>query len=402
MRVKITNTVLRAMPYAAWQKTCIFLEKDGAEYTHAQKPAAYCWGYLAAMYNSGFSGFWNVYTAADKAEFDRHFTLLKIREVINPIVETVENGQVMGEELFDAWFDEASGVLNDAVQDYVFANENEFFEIVDEDYTVAPHGWILPLAGVMAGVVLTSMVAIAATQTLVYYGLFYLMFLTFASPFLALVLYALFWRVKVDKDVLTLRSPWHPKRTLRIAEITHTKKKNDKIIIYANGKKAFTLLKENENYAMLFAQLRLAGKIEEISLDNFTVHQQKANIITAFMWPVFAGVFLYIPLRPRPIYMPTPVLEIAVFSALFIIALAYALFIPWRKIIVDSYNLTVIKMVGNEKVFPLESITRADVTPQQIAIYAGRKKVATVTRRCEGSAQLLQGLKNVQLPIEFY
>ncbi|MDL2220100.1 hypothetical protein LJC55_00310 [Eubacteriales bacterium OttesenSCG-928-N14] len=398
MKIPITLTILNGMPDVTWQNVSLFLRDDGIEYTPIQSNAAYCWRYFLALYNYGFTAFLGLYNKANKEELYEAFSVLGIREMLEYLISMAQNGRWVDDEL-EAWLEEHAHAWSMAVQDYVLDNADEFFEIIDEDYTMVPHRLFVPLGAIMAAVVLGFMTIIALTQTIVIYSLFFLIFFVIASPFIALLLYGLFWRVSIKKDVLTICRPLRRKRTLRIDEITAVKRKRDRLIIYARGKKVLTVRREVGYYSMLLTQLDLAGKIDQDNLNDITVQQQKSSIITAFMWPAAAAVFLLQSLLRK--VNPAGIYEIALLSALVLVALLYALLRPWRRIIANEDSLTIVKMLGNEKVYPVSSITKVNIHSDNMTIYAYDKKIAKINFRCEGSSSFLQRLKSEDPPIEF-
>ncbi|MDL2235955.1 hypothetical protein LJC07_07430 [Christensenellaceae bacterium OttesenSCG-928-L17] len=396
MKIPITQTILHGMPDVVAQNVVPFLRSESIEFTPVQRVAAYGFQYYLALYDDGFTGFFDLYLQDDARVFNEMFAALGIRERLDYLVFLAESGQpVEGEKALrlEEWFDEHMHEWWTAMQDYVRQNANEFFEIVDEDYTMLPHKMYVPIAGTMAAVFLAFMIIIALTQKLVNYPLFFLLTFIIVSPLLALVLYGLFWRISVKKDIITVRRPLRRTKSIPMEDIAIVKRKPKQLVVYAYGKRAFTIRFHVGYLSMFLTQLELAGKLEKASEETLTVHQQKVTLVTVFIWPA-AAFFLFLESVRTPSGRPQNIYEILLFVPLLVIALLYSLLRPWRKIMVDDDNLILIKMLGNEQVCPLASITKVVVQNENMTIYAGRKKIVTVSSQCEGSGALFAMFRN--------
>lgn len=399
LKISITNTVLGAMPDVAWRMFWRFMTDDDVTYTPIQKTAALCLRYYVEVSDEGHSGFFDCYEDTDKDELAQALTAIGAREFADNLIEAVENGsQDNNYEKADNWFDENAVTLLEAIESYWKSNIDEFYEIVDEDYTLLPNKLTFRLSAIMASVVFFFMTVIALTQTIVIYSLFYLMFFAFASLFLALIAYCLFWRVSVKKDVITIRRPFRKKRVIRFDEISNVRRLRDKLVVYAHGKKAVTIQKEVSEYWMFLAQLDLAGKIPKVQPTDFSIKQPKVNIVTGLMWPLVA-VFALILVVTRP-KNPAGIYEIAFFSALVLVALWYSLCrIPIKMTILEN-TLTVKNVLGREKKYQVSDITKAVVYDGTTALFIHNKKIIEIASASEGYPALLKRLKDEDIPLQ--
>lgn len=394
MKISITKTELHAMPYIAWNSFKNFLLYGDMEFNSAQKTASLCLKYFFGMLDKGHADMFAC-GEINSDELTRALVTIDAHEFAENLPMNEADRSREDYEKSDKWYYENAQTLLDAIDKYRLNNLGEFYEIVDENYTIRPPKAIAWL-GIFESVFFFALMIIFAVGNPEDIFLICLSFSAIASLGLLLVAYIRIWKVSVNADVLSVRLPFKREQAVRIDGISDIKMKREGIIIYAHGQRLVSIDRYFDGYSMLWAQLWLAEKVSEEVKTDFVIKQHKANIITGFLCPVFGiGAFVWTFTRG---YNPANIYEKIFFTAVLIVTSYLPVHYLIWKVMVSKDGIAVRKAIREEKEYQFSDITKVKLDDQNMIVYAGDKKAVKIPLACEGCQELIQRLRLHDIP----
>lgn len=398
MRIPITQTELIAMPNIAWRKFLDFLFAKDLEHTPIQKATALCSRYYFGMQGDGHKGFFDYYDYIDKDELAQALAALVTPEFAENLTEAIENGSNDNYAKTNAWFFENGNTLLNAIEEIWQNNTDEFYEIIDENYTLVP-----PKDGVWVGAIIAAVVGVfmfiaASTNPNPEDRRLFILVSIFTLAFigLAFILYAKRLRLSVKKDVLTACFLFLMKRTIRFDEISDVKERSKDITIYANGRRFVKINKRANGFGMLWAQLNIAEKIVDKQKIDFSIRLPKVTIINSIIWLLICvGAFIW---TYQWVYHPTHIYVKVFLLAAMLTSFGYFFCCLQWKITVLANNIVVKKAFRNESEYQISDIIQVNIENQKMVIWVNEKIAANIPDACEGYPDLVKRLQNANIP----
>lgn len=93
-------------------------------------------------------------------------------------------------------------------------------------------------------------------------------FTSLGSIGVILAIYAKIWAVTVKKDTFMVYTPFRKPRKFQLSEISKVKQTLQGLVVYVDGKRAFAVDNIVSNFAIFYAQLHEAGKMESTQCRN--------------------------------------------------------------------------------------------------------------------------------------
>lgn len=395
MKISITKTELYAMPNVAWNRFCDFMMDRAAEYTPIQRTAALCLRYYVEVYGDGHAHFF-ADMDNDPGELEQALTAIGAQEFAEKFMALADNQLHSGYDEVDAWFHENVHVLYGAIHEYWQNNIGAFYEIVDENYTMRQPKFVFSLGAFEAALFFVLMIVFSIVTPEDWLWIC-ISFTALASLGLILMAYGKLWRISVTKDEISVQSPFRKKRTVSITEITSVEQRREGLILYVKGKKFTTIDRMASDFAMLCAQLWLAGKIVEEKADDLIIQQSTANVVTGLLCPFLGiGLFLRAYLRQDN---PASVYELAFFAVVMLLSIYLLFHYLWWRVTISGDIIAVRKALRTEKEFRIADITKMDADKQNMIIFVQDKKAVKIPLACSGCAALAQRLENEGVPV---
>lgn len=398
MRIPITQTELIAMPNIAWRKFYDFLLDRDIEYTPVQKTAALCLRYYFGIQGSGHTGFFDHYYDISKDELAQALVTFNTPQFAENYLEAAESGLEDDYKKTDAWFFENANILLNAIEEFWRNNTDEFYEIVDENYTIRP-----PKDGFWAGAIIVAVVfafGVIAAMTnpnpedrLLFIPIT-IIGLMFAG--LVLAMYAKRWSITVKKDLLTFHFLFQKRRAIRTDDTFEARKYSKGVIIYAHGRKLIKVSREAREFGMFWAQLSLAEKIVDEQKVNFSIRLPKTTIINSFIWPLISvGALIWTFQRD---YNPASIYEKLFFSAAMLASLLYlARCLLWRVIITEN-TIAVKKAFSYGSEYQIPDITQVNIEKKRTVVLVNDRIALKITDACSGYHDLVSRLQSANIP----
>ena len=405
MRICITQTELR-QPEDIWLYFHDFAMKRDFEYSPVQIAAVLCFRYGQIMLESeshaGYFDYCKECECNDEDELKQALADIGAEEFAENFIAAVENGAQENYDITDRWFFENSAHLFEAIEKYWQSHFDDFFEIVDENYTMLPAGKTFG-AGIICTVFFFAFMVISGFAAFLDNSLNPLvaLFLFFAfSPFIALglfvVFYAKLWSVSVEKDKITARLPFRKPRTARFDEISNIRQIQQGFIIYVNDKKFVVIRHDVSGFSMFLAQLYVNGKSPE-QQKIFAVRKKKA--LTIFVG-VFCALFCscaFLAFFPwQDSFSNTPERVLFFVAALWsVLYLAHCL--QWR-ITVSKDSISIRDLFRREKEYLISEISKVSLDDDKMSIFIHDKKAAKIPIISEGYHVFATRLRDKNIP----
>ena len=296
----------------------------------------------------------------------------------------------------DVWFVENEKVLLSAIHKYWQNNLEEFYEIVDESYSMRP-----PKDGVWAGFIIFAVVCILMIIAALTNpdGPPLEPFIVSISALLAtgpaLLLYAKRWKITVNKDVITVRILLLIKKHIRFDEISDVRTFNKGTIVYVHGKRLFFISNQIKMYKFFFTQLSIDGNMAD-KKEQFAIRRSNAKKIEGSMWPFFSiGVLIWVFLRQTT---PASIYEIIIFSAAVVASVWYMLHCLRWKLTGFESCIRVRTALRGEKEYRFSDIIKVNVEKEKLIVFTDEKKPFKIPGGA-GCAELVQKLQSENIPI---
>ena len=422
MKIPITKTELYGMQDHAWNMFCRHIKDQNVEYTAIQKAAALCFIYYSEIYDyrdrggadntvdgeletfqdkdwyHGHGEFFNYCVENDIKIDDLTQALVTIDapEFAENLIKVSESGQNDDYYKADEWFVDNEEKLLNAIRKYWKGHLEEFYDIVDEDYTLCP-----PKDGFWVGVFIFAavciMMIIAAftnpegppIEPLI------ISICALLSTGPVLLLYAKRWKISVNGDVITVRFVLLIKKCIRFDEISDVRTFNKGTIIYAHGKRLFFISKEIKMYKMFFTQLSLDGNVVD-KPELFAIRRSNAKKVEGVMWPLCSiGVLIWVFQRQT---VPASIYEIILFSAAVPLTFWYMIHCLRWKITGFENSIKVRTALRGEKEYRISDITKAEVLKAKLIVFTDDNKSFKISGGA-GCLELIQKFQSENVPI---
>lgn len=396
MKIDITQTELAAMPLAVLGKYWAFLLNSNVEYTPIQQTAAICYKYFTAVYNDGHQNLFETYEYISRAELTEALTDIGAKEFADNFIEASEYAVDSDYEKTDTWLVENEELITEALKKYLENNFDEFFQIVDEDYTMVPPQGLKKL-GAIEVLVMVVLIIVFAIREPWDIWIIIPMFSIIALPGLAMIIYTSCWKCSIKKDVITIRRPFLKKSVIQIKEITKIRQTSEMLIIYANGRRFAAVNKVASNFSLFYAQLCVAEKIiKPDQLTDYAIRNNKTKFASAGLCLILPILFFNWDLTEM--VKPLVLYQNIFFSVLALIALSYLICCIYWKMTVSGRNITIRRAFREKQEYDISDITKVNTDDQNIVLFAGEKKVAKIAIRDENCNALMHLLLQVEIP----
>ena len=212
----------------------------------------------------------------------------------------------------------------------------------------------------------------------------------------AVAIRALRWAVVVDFNYITIHQPFRRPLEISTDDISVVKEKRDRIVVYACGKKAFSVDRNVFGFKMFFDMLYEAGKLESIQeKTGFIVRLPKYGMVVSLALAVIFGViFTWIVITVETVNLLVYIIFFG-FIAVFLGNLYVTL--RWRMT-VDGEALSVRDTIGKEKFYNFEDITKVNAGKGYMTLMIGDVKIGTVSDDFSNFETLLERLTIEKIP----
>lgn len=211
---------------------------------------------------------------------------------------------------------------------------------------------------------------------------------------------ARWWRVVVSGDLFAVHGAFGGVRNFSVGEISTAKSLYDgtALKIYVDGRRMFTAGQSMEGYEAMFNFLADAGKIDFLQaqpMEHFVVRRKRWEaafcfaIFLFFGWATLSGVWLQEDMHGGYFFAP-------VLSPVFLYYTIY--FLRWR-LTVAGEMLTVKPLLGAEKEYRVNEITKVILKRRKAVLYVNDKKIAHVSNDCVNYPALATRLKSEGIPV---
>ena len=426
MKIPITSTELNGMPDHAWSLFCRYIKNRSDDYTPVQDTASLCYTYFSEIYDyrdwgdSDHLKDKDPETIEEKDWFHGHTDFLTYcqenriniedlsdaletigaTEFAENLTKSIENGQEDCYYNADVWFTDNDEVLLNAIRDYWQSNLEEFYEIIDEDYSMKP-----PKDGFWVGIIIFAMVCLLMIvaaftnpegpplELLIISGCL------LSAAGLILFLYAKRWNISVKKDVITIRTLFLFKKFIRFDEISGVRTFNKGTIVYVQGRRLFFISNTIKMYRMFFTQLSLAENITDgiITGENelYSIKRSNAKKVEGCLWPFFSIILLVWVLQRQ--MNPAGIYEIILFSAAIPVSFLYTLHCLRWKITGMENSIRVRTAFGAEKEYRFTDITKVIVESKRFVVFTDINKSFKVADGANCS-ELVEKLQSENIP----
>ena len=422
MKIPITRTELYGMPDYAWNLFCRAIKERNDDYDPVQETSSLCYTYYSEIYDYREWGDTDILEEKeieeieDREWYHGHLDFFDYCETNNiDTEELVQALKTIGAPEFaanfqnaiesrreencfneDVWFVEHEEALLDAIREYWRSNLEEYYEIIDEDYTMCPPKDGFWVAAFIAGFVCIMMIIASLTNPDPDDRMNFLILsiCSLLSVGLILFLYAKRWNMTVKKDEITIRFLFFIKKRIDFKEITETRWRTRGVIIHAHGKRLLYIRKDVKGYSTFCTQLSLDGKqVDEPAI--MTIRRSISKKIEGFMWPLAFIVFLSWSLSRQ--VNPAGLIEITILSAPIPVALIYTIHcMRWRITVFESC-VRVRTVLNTEKEYRITDIVKVELKKKRAFFHTADGKSFNM-EYSEGYNELAQRLQNEGIP----
>ena len=422
MKIPITRTELYGTPDSAWSIFCRRIKERAAEYTPVQETAFLCYTYYTEIYDyrdwggTDLLGEREIDAIEEREWYHGHLDFFDYCEAnsidTDELVQALEKLGVPEfaenflsaldkrpeENSFDAdvWFVEHDEALLGAIREYWRSNLEEFYEIIEENYSMRPPKDGFWVAIFIAGFVGIMMIIASLTNPDPAESLRFLVvsICTLLSLGLILFFYAMRWKMTILGDKITIRYLILFKKRINFGEISNMKWLKKGLVFYVRGKRIFFLSKEIKKYSMFCTQLSVDRKQTD-EPEMFTVRRSNAKKIEGIMWPLAFVCFLVWSLSRK--VNPAGIIEITILSLPIPAALIYTIHcLRWKITVYESY-IRVRSMLSDEKEYNITDITKVDLKKSKVIFFTADGKSFNM-KYGEGYPEMAQKLQNEGIP----
>ena len=417
MKIPITRTELYGMQDFAWNLFCRHIKNRSDNFTPVQEIAALCFIYYTEIYDKRewgdtdplenkdinaieekdwYHGHLDFFDHCDESDIDidslaQALESIGTSEFADNLLKAAESRYENNCFDEDTWFVENEKALLDAIREYWQDHLDDFYEITDENYSLRP-----PKDGFWVGIFILAIICILMviaaftnpdSPTYMIITVSVIALILFG---LILFLYAIRWKISVNKDIITVHTPFRKRKYIRFDEISNVRSSDKGTVIYVHGKRLFFINSTIKMYSMFFTQLGLDGKdIDEP--EKFTIRRSNSKKVEGFMWPLFSiGVLIWTLTRQTN---PASVYEIIIFSAAVPVSLWYLIHcLRWKITALES--CITIRTAFGEREYQWSDITKVNVEERKIVIITRDEKSIKV----EGNPELVQKLQSEHIP----
>ena len=450
MKIPITRTELYGTPDFAWNNFCRVIKDRNDEYSPVQETASLCYTYYTEIYDyrdwggtdlleekgieaieerEWYHGHLDFFDYCEANGIDTNELMQALETIGAPefsknllnAVESQREGNNLDASLdaradvcpdacldaradvcpdacldADVWFVEHEEALLDAIRDYWRSNLEEFYEIIDEDYTMRPPKDGFWVAVFIAGFVCIMMIIASLTNPDPGDRQMFLVIsiCSLISTGLVLFLYAKRWKMTIKKDEMTIRFLFLIKKRISFDEISDMRWSKRGVIIHAHGKRLLFIRNDVKGYETFCTQLSLDRKqVNEPA--KFTIKRSIPKKIEGVMWPLACITFLAWSLSRQ--VNPAGIIEIGILSAPIPVALFYMIHIMRWRITVFESRIRIRAALSAEKEYHIADITKVELKKKRAHFFTADGKSFSM-EYSEGYSELTQKLQNEGIP----
>ena len=433
MKIPITKTELYGMPDYAWNIFIRHIKNRSEENTSIQETAALCFIYYSEIYDyrdwgdSEYLEDKDPETIEDKDWYHGHKEYfdyceendIKIDNLTQALMDIgalefadnlvkADEGRQKGDFFNeDVWFIENEEALLNAIREFWKSHLEEFYEIVDENYSLRP-----PKDGVWAGFIIFAVVCILMIIAALTnpdgppIEPFIVSICALLATGPALLLYANRWKISVNGDVITVSILFLSKKRIKFDEISSLRTFNKGTVVYVHGKRLFFINNTIKTYKMFFTQFNLNRSVNR-SVDGsddgtpvdeqelYAIRRSNAKKVEGCMWPCFSiGVLLWVFLRQTT---PASIYEIILFSVAVLLSLWYMLHCLRWKMTGFENSIKVRTALRGEREYRFSDIIKIEIEKEKLVVFTDENKSFKLPGGA-GCAELVEKLQNENIP----
>jgi hypothetical protein len=422
MKIPISRTELYGTPDFAWNTFCRVIKEKNVEYTPVQETASLCYTYYSEIYDyrdwggtdlleekgidaiedrewyHGHLGFFDYCEAnsIDTDELVRALETIGASEFVKNLQSAIEGRQE--ENCFDAdvWFVEHDEALLSAIREYWQSNLEEYYEIIDENYTMHPPKDGFWVAMFITGFVCIMMIIASLTNPDPGDRRMFLIIsiCSLISTGVILFLYAKRWKMTIKKIEITIHLLFLFKKCISFSEISNMRWRKNGVIIYTQGKRLLFISKDIKNYSTFCTQLSLDGKQVDEPV-KFTIRRSNSKRVEGIMWPLLFTGFLAWSLSRQ--VNPAGIIEITILSAPIAATFIYTIHCMRWKITVFENCIRVRTALSAEKEYNFTDITKVNLTKSRVSFFTADGKSFKMNYGV-GYSEFAQKLQNEGIP----
>ena len=422
MKIPITRTELYGTPDFAWNVFCRAIKDRNDDYNPVQETSFLCYTYYSEIYDYRDWGGTDLLEEKEIEEIEErewyhgHLDFFEYCETngieTNELVQALETigAPEFAENLLnaidsrqedncldaDVWFVEHEEALLAAIREYWRSNLEEYYEIIDEDYTMRPPKDGFWVATFIAGFVCIMMIIASLTNPNPDDRLHFLVIsiCSLLSTGMILFLYAKRWKMTIKKDEITIRIMFLIKKRINFAEISDMRWRNRGVIIHAHGKRLLFIRNDVKGYSTFCTQLSLdREQVDEPA--KFTIRRSNPKKIEGVMWPLACIVFLAWSLSRE--VNPAGIIEISILSAPIPVAFIYMIHCMRWKITVFESGIKVRTWLSAEKEYQIADIAKVELKKKRAHFFTADGKSFNMEYG-EGYSELALRLQNDGIP----
>jgi hypothetical protein len=430
MKIPITKTELYGMPDYAWNIFIRHIKNRNDENTPIQETAALCFIYYSEIYDyrdwggaehledkdpetieekdwyHGHREFFNYCEENDIGidNLKQALTTIGATEFVENLLKAAKNRQKSNYYEEDLWLIDNEETLLNAIREYWRSNLEEFYEIVDESYSMRP-----PKDGVWAGFIIFAIVCvlmiIAALTNPDGPPLepFIVSICALLATGPALLLYANRWKVSVNGNVITVSILFLRKKCIKFDEISSLRTFNKGTVVYVHGKRLFFINNTIKTYKMFFTQFNLNRRVDGSDhgkpvdeQELYAIRRSNAKKVEGVMWPCFGiGVLLWVFLRQT---VPASIYEMLFFSVVMVVTVLYMLHcLRWKMTGFES-SIKVRTALRGEREYHFSDIIKVELEKDKLVVFTDGNKPLKIPGGA-GCSALVEKLQNENIPV---
>ena len=426
MKIPITRTELYGAPDFAWNVFCRVIKDRNAEYNPVQETSSLCYIYYSEIYDYRDWGGTDLLEEKEIGEIEErewyhgHLDLFDYCETngidTNELVQALETigASEFAKNLLnaiesrqedncldaclnaDVWVVKHEEDLLDAIREYWRSNLEEYYEIIDEDYTMHPPKDGFWVATFIAGFVCIMMIVASLTNPDPGDRRMFLVIsiCSLISTGVILFLYAKRWKMTIKKDEITIRFLFLIKKRINFDEISDMRWRKRGVIIHAHGKRLLFIRNDVKGYEAFCTQLNLDREhVDESVL--FTIRRGNPKKTEGVMWPLVCIGFLAWSLSRQ--VNPAGIIEISILSAPILVALIYMIHIMRWRITVFESRIRVRAALSAEKEYYIADIIKVELKKKRALFFTADGKSFNMEYG-EGYSELSLRLQNEGIP----
>ena len=296
----------------------------------------------------------------------------------------------------DVWFVEHDAALLEKIREYWRGNLEEYYEIIDEDYTLRPPKDGFWVAIFIAWFVCIMMIVASLTNPDPDDSLRFLILsiCSLISTVIILFLYAKRWKMTIKKDDITIRFLFLIRKRFNFNEISDMRWLKRGVILNVHGKRMLFVRQDVKGYSTFCSQLSLDRKKVDKPV-IMTIRRSNPKKIEGIMWPLICIGFLAWSLSRQ--VNPAGAIEISVLSVPILAALIYMTHNLRWKITVYESSIKIRTALSAEKEYRIADIIKVNLKKKRAFFFTADGKSFNM-EYSEGYNELTQRLQDEGIP----